>query len=342
MGAALHQFRQDLETHLNSNVALVGSGTAALHLALILSGMKQGDEVFCSSLTFAASANPILYCGATPVFIDSDPETWNISPELLEKGIVDRKKKGGRPKAVIVVDLYGMPCDYDAIKSICKKHELVLIEDAAESLGSTYHGKPAGSFGDLAILSFNANKIITTGGGGALVSADKSIVEHALNLSAQARRPAEYYLHAEIGYNYRMNNIAAAMGMSQFKSLPERVAGRRRVFEHYKSIMSNHEIDFQKESDQVSSNRWLSTFILPTKKKSESSWEPILLALREENIEARPIWKPLHTQPIFEKSISYLNGTAERIFNHGICLPSNSKLPTEDLNNVYEKIKSFL
>ena len=337
LGPALAAFKTELENFSGINASLLGSGTAALHLVLIALGIGAGDEVLCSTLTFAASINPVCYCGATPVFIDSENSTWNLCPNLLEEAIIDRKKQGGKPRAVIAVDLYGMPCDYSAIAAICKKYDLILIEDAAEGLGSTYQGKPLGSFGDAAILSFNANKIITTGGGGAVLSADKSITDQAAHLGSQARDNAEFYLHSKIGYNYRMNNLAAAMGLVQFRTLNNRVEGRRAVFANYQKLLSDIDVGFQQEQKGSVSNRWLSAFTF-----KNTSWEKIQQALREKNIESRPLWKPLHTQPVFKNALKYLNGVSDRLFSQGICLPSGSMLPQSDQESICKVIRDCI
>jgi dTDP-4-amino-4,6-dideoxygalactose transaminase len=341
MGSELEVFRSSLETVLgqDSQVALVQSGTAALHLALLSLGIGHGDEVFCPTLTFAASANPILYCGATPVFVDSEKTSWNISPDLLEEAVLDRIRHGKRPRAVIAVDLYGMPCDYHSLRRICEKFEIFLIEDAAEGLGGTFCKSPLGTFGDVSILSFNANKIITTGGGGAFVSKNVNRIEYVSLLASQAREQADYYLHHHVGYNYRMNNLAAAIGAVQLETLEQRVLGRRRVFKRYCDALHSAAPRVQCETVESYSNRWLSVFCFPV---HTYSWVDIQAHLKTRGIESRPIWKPLHTQPVFRGYPAYLNGVAEEVFEKGICLPSNSFLEDTQIDFISKEVISVL
>lgn len=329
---------QFLELSQNKVVAL-NSGTAALHLALIILGVKQGDEVICQSFTFSASANPIVYQGATPIFVDSEPDTWNICPNALEEAIKDRIKKGKKPKAIIVVHLYGMPAKMTEIMEISKKYEIPVVEDAAEALGSTYKGQKCGTFGDLAILSFNGNKIITTSGGGALVCKSLEQKEKAVFLSTQARDNAPHYQHSEIGYNYRMSNISAGIGRGQMEVLEERIAQRRKVNAFYKELFKNKEgIQFFTESNaDFFSNHWLSAIVID-EEKAGFSREDLRLKFLEDNIESRSLWKPMHLQPVFENCPYYGGKVAENLFNNGLCLPSGSNLTDEDL----ERIKNVM
>lgn len=315
------------------------SGTAALHLALILAGVSKGDEVLVSTLTFSASANPIVYLGGKPVFIDSEKESWNIDPSLACDTIINKVKKGKKPKAVVVVDLYGQPANIDPILDICNQYEIPVIEDAAEALGATYNGKSVGTFGLFGAFSFNGNKIITTSGGGMLVSERKDLIEHARKLSTQARDPAPHYEHSEIGYNYRMSNILAAIGRGQIRVLKERVEKRRYIFEKYKELLEKVPgISFQPEPPWGRSNRWL-TCILVDKKEFGATREDVRLALEAENIEARPIWKPMHMQPVFKDCERIGGSIAEEIFRDGLCLPSGSAMSDMDIELVVDVIK---
>tara|TARA_R110002096_G_scaffold163740_7_gene331293 strand:- start:17930 stop:19054 length:1125 start_codon:yes stop_codon:yes gene_type:complete len=341
LGPHVNGFESDIEKKLGENVyaAALSSGTAALHLALILLGVKADDEVLCQSFTFSASANPIAYQGAKPVFVDSERDSWNMDPELLREAILDRTSKARKPKAIIVVHLYGMPAKMKEIMAISKEFEIPVIEDAAEALGSSLDGQAMGTFGDLAILSFNGNKIITTSGGGALVSKNEKWIQKARFLATQARDNAPHYQHSEIGYNYRMSNVCAAIGRGQMEVLDNRVNKRRENFEFYKdSFQNNAQIEFLKEPKGFYSNRWLSTILLPNK----SLRETIRLALEAVNIESRPLWKPMHLQPVFKDSPSFLNGVSEDLFERGLCLPSGSNLSPLELDKVSEKIKSCL
>lgn len=322
------------------HAAVLSSGTAAIHLALILSNVSVGDEVLCSSFTFSASVNPIVYQGATPVFVDSESETWNMSPELLEEAIKDRIRKGKKPKAVILVHLYGMPAKIDEIMNICNQYDLILIEDSAEALGSMYRGKAVGTFGKFGIFSFNGNKIITTSGGGALISSDEKAVEKARFLATQARDKAPHYQHSQIGYNYRMSNICAGIGRGQFEVLNERIAKKRSIYERYKKEFSSiDKIGFIDEPPDSFSNRWLTTILVQSKNITR---ETIRLVLEKENIESRPLWKPMHLQPVFEKYPYYENGTSAGLFKKGLCLPSDTKMNEKDQNRVINYIKNLL
>lgn len=339
LGPNVTGFESDLKSYLNanSNVAVLSSGTAAIHLALLILGVERGDEVICQSMTFSASANPITYLGATPIFIDSEPETWNMSPEYLEQSIVDRISKGKKPKAIIPVHLYGMPAKMDEIINIAGKYEIPIIEDAAEALGSTYKGQKCGTFGEMACLSFNGNKIITTSGGGAMVSKSKANCEKAVFLATQARDEAPHYEHTHIGYNYRLSNICAGIGRGQMLVLDKHIKKRRSNFQFYKKSFSHiKEISFLDEPVEVFSNRWLTCILIDS--QSGVSRDTIRLALLQENIESRPLWKPMHMQPIFKDSPYYGSKTSETLFENGLCLPSGSNLSQEELDRVVKVI----
>jgi dTDP-4-amino-4,6-dideoxygalactose transaminase len=324
------------------HAAALSSGTAAIHLALILLGVQAGDEVLCSSFTFSASANPIVYQGATPVFVDSEAETWNMDPELLEEAIKDRIAHGKKPKAIILVHLYGMPAKMEEIMSIAQRYDIPVIEDAAEALGSTYKGQALGTFGLLGVFSFNGNKIITTSGGGALISDQEELITKARFLATQARDQAPHYQHSQIGYNYRMSNICAGIGRGQMKVLDERVAQRRRNFEFYqKNLEGRHGIRFVREPEGCFSNRWLTCILIDAENEKRLSPEKIRLRLAEENIESRPLWKPMHLQPVFEKYPAYLNGVSQGLFQHGLCLPSGSNLTDEQRQHILGVITSL-
>ncbi|NEM97613.1 DegT/DnrJ/EryC1/StrS family aminotransferase [Pontibacter burrus] len=344
LGPNVDGFEKDLENYLGNevHVAALSSGTAALHLALIILGVKAGDEVICQSMTFSASANPIAYQGAMPVFVDSEERTWNMSPEYLEQAIQDRVSKGKKPKAIIVVHLYGMPAEMDRIMEIADKYEIPVVEDAAEALGSSYKGRKLGTFGAMSILSFNGNKIITTSGGGALVSTNEEWIRKARFLATQARDNAPHYQHSHIGYNYRMSNICAGIGRGQMEVLQERVAQRRQNYSYYAdTFASNNAIILPDEpSSDFYSNRWLTTILVDP--ASGTDREEIRLALGKENIESRPLWKPMHLQPIFEGAPFYGDGTSEKLFNNGLCLPSGSNLTTDDLARVTTIMKRYL
>lgn len=335
LGPNVEGFEKDLESYLgeNVNVAALSAGTAAIHLGLILLGVQKDDEVICQSMTFSASANPIMYQGAIPVFVDSESETWNMCPEQLERAIKDRIANGKKPKAIIAVHLYGMPYKHDEIKSIAAKYEIPVLEDAAEALGSKYKGRNCGTLGDISVLSFNGNKIITTSGGGAMVVKDKTLKDKAIFLSTQARDNAPHYQHSHVGYNYRMSNIVAGIGRGQMEVLDERVKARRSNFEYYQSKFKNDNgINFVNEPEGFFSNRWLSCILTESFERREQ----IRLNLQASNIETRPLWKPMHMQPVFEKYPQYVNGTSEKLFEIGLCLPSGSDLVKEDLDRVIE------
>ncbi len=318
--------------------AAVSSGTAALHLALKLVGVEPGDEVFCSTLTFIASASPIIYLGAKPVFIDSDRVSWNMNPHLLREALAKRAQINKLPKAVILVHLYGQTADLDPIVELCNEYNIPLIEDAAEALGATYKGKSPGSFGKIGIFSFNGNKIITTSGGGMLVSDDQELIDKARFLATQAREPAAHYQHSEIGYNYRLSNILAGIGRGQLRVLQERVAARRRNFQIYQQGLAHLPgIDFMPEADYGTHTRWLTCFTIDPNLASVDQ-ETIRLHLATQNIESRPVWKPLHLQPVFADCEVIGGEVAEDLFYKGLCLPSGSNLAVTDLKQVIDEI----
>ena len=314
----------------------LSSGTAALHLALVVLGIGPGDEVACSDFTFAATANPITYVGATPFFVDCDDATWTIDPELLDRALAERAAAGARVRAAIVVDLYGQCCDYDALREVSDRHGVVLIQDATESLGATYHGKPAGGQGALAAFSFNGNKIITTSGGGMLVSDTGDWIEHARKLSTQAREPVPHYEHVEIGFNYRMSNLLAALGRAQLETLAMRVEARRRIRDRYRALLDGVPgLSFMPEAPYGDSNGWL-TCVVVDPDAYGADREAIRRALEAEDIEARPLWKPMHLQPVFASSPSFGGDVCARLFARGLCLPSGSALTDADQNRVVE------
>lgn len=323
-----------------SHGAAVSSGTAALHLSLILSGVGPGDEVLVSTLTFAASVNPILYVGANPVFIGSERRSWNLDPELLADAIEVRVRAGRTPKAVIVVHLYGQAANLDPVLELCRRHEIAVIEDAAEALGATYGERSPGTFGQFGVFSFNGNKIITTGGGGMLVSADESMIVHARKLASQARDQAPHYQHSEIGYNYRLSNVLAGIGRAQLRVLDERVRRRREIFEFYRrSLEDLPGIDFMPEADWGRHTRWLTTLTLSESAFGATSRD-VLDALERDNIEARPIWKPMHKQPVFSRYQAHGGAVSEDLFDRGLCLPSGSNLEQGDLDRVVASIRA--
>jgi dTDP-4-amino-4,6-dideoxygalactose transaminase len=341
LGPNVNAFEHAIGNRLGDgvHVAALSSGTAAIHLGLQLLGVKPGDEVLCQSFTFSASANPIMYLGATPVFVDSEVDTWNMSPALLKKAIENRILEKGVPKAIIAVHLYGMPYKAEEIHAIAREFNIPVLEDSAEALGSTYMNKACGAFGDIGVLSFNGNKIITTSGGGALTSKSKDHTDRAIFLATQARDDAPHYQHSNVGYNYRMSNVLAGIGRGQMEVLQDRVDARRKNFDFYKNELGTlKEIEFLHEPNGFYSNRWLSCVLTP----SFEIRERIRLALLEENIESRPLWKPLHMQPIFNKYKTFADGTSEDLFNRGLCLPSGSNLTMVDLERVADCIKKVL
>lgn len=323
--------------------AVLSSGTAAIHLALIMLGIEPGDEVIVSTFTFSASVNPIVYQGATPVLLDCESKTWNMAPDLLEKAIKDRLRKGKRLKAIIPVHIYGMPANMNEIVRISELYEIPIIEDAAEALGSRYMGNSVGSFGKMAVLSFNGNKIISTSGGGALLSNEKELIEKARFLSTQARDSAPHYQHSQIGYNYRMSNILAGIGCGQMEVIEDRVNKRRENFLFYKENLNKNEgIVFLEEPDRsYFSNHWLTT-ILVDPSKTGITREILQKEFEKENIETRPLWKPMHMQPIFSRYPAYLNGISERFFANGLCLPSGSNMTDDDRERILNVINKKL
>jgi len=342
-GPHIDAFEKELAVYNNiEHCAALSSGTAAIHLALIILGVERGDEVLCSTFTFSGSCNPIVYVGATPVFVDSELETWNIDPVLLEEAIVDRIKKGKKPKAIILVHLYGMPAKINEVKAVARKYEIPVIEDAAEAIGSTYHGQKAGTFGDIGVFSFNGNKIITTSGGGALVSKNEEWIKKARFLATQARDPAPHYQHSEIGYNYRLSNICAGIGRGQLQVLDDRVKRRREIFEFYRANLKMEGVSFQPEMAGSFSNRWLTTTLIDPTKNQGVTREDIRLALEKENIESRPLWKPMHLQPVFEDCPSFTNGKSELLFKNGLCLPSGSQLTQPVIEKVISLFRGAL
>ena len=341
LGPHVNAFEQGLQKQTKtSNAAALSSGTSAIHLALILLGVKIGDTVFCQSITFSASANPIAYQGATPVFIDSEIDTWNMDPTLLKSALEEAKQNDKLPKAIIPVHLYGMPAKMDEILTIAKEYDVPVIEDAAEALGSSIENKPCGSFGEFGVLSFNGNKIITTSGGGALISENAEMIEKARFLATQSRDAAPHYQHSHIGYNYRMSNVLAGIGRGQLEVLNDRVAARRNNFERYKKYFSKYNnagfnIQFQEAPSGYYSNRWLTCILVDPELNNGLTREVIRLSLEEENIESRPLWKPMHQQPVFASSKSYLNGVSDKLFENGLCLPSGSNLTDEEFERIF-------
>jgi dTDP-4-amino-4,6-dideoxygalactose transaminase len=339
LGPQVDAFEAELAAVVRVEHAVaLSSGTAALHLALVVLGIGAGNEVACSGFTFAASANAITYTGATPFFVDADQSTWTIDPELLDRAITERRDAGARVAAVVAVDLYGQCCDHDALQEVCERHDVVLVQDAAESLGATYRGAPAGGQGALAAFSFNGNKIITTSGGGMLVSPRRDLVEHARKLSTQAREPVPHYEHAEVGFNYRMSNILAALGRAQLESLPERVAVRRRIRDRYRELLDGVAgITFMPEAPYGTTNAWL-TCVVVDPAAFGADREAVRLALEAQDIEARPLWKPMHLQPIYAAHRTFGGDVSGRLFEQGLCLPSGSALTEADQDRVVETI----
>lgn len=341
LGPNVVGFEKDLQNYLSSGseVAGLSSGTAAIHLGLIQLGVSYGDEVLCQSFTFSASANPILYLGAIPVFVDSEKETWNICPKALEEAILDRISKGKKPKAIIAVHLYGMPFKVEEVLAVAKKYEIPVLEDSAEALGSTYKGQKCGTFGEISVLSFNGNKIITTSGGGALVTRSKKVKENTIFLATQARDEAPHYQHSHIGYNYRMSNVCAGIGRGQMEVLDSHVSKRRAMNQFYQTIFKSiDEVSVFKEPNGICySNHWLTTILLESFEKREI----LRLVFDEENIETRPLWKPMHLQPIFKKYPYYGSNVAEDLFEKGLCLPSGSNLTVKDKDRISAVIAKF-
>ncbi|QKG80226.1 DegT/DnrJ/EryC1/StrS family aminotransferase [Tenuifilum thalassicum] len=343
LGPNVNAFENELAQYLGiKNCAALVSGTAAIHLALILLSVNQGDEVICQSFTFSATANPIIYQGATPVFVDSESETWNMDPELLEKAIKERLRKGKKPKAIIVVHLYGMPAKMDEIMSIAERYEIPIIEDAAEALGSKYKDKFCGTFGCMGILSFNGNKIITTSGGGALISNNNDFIQKARFLATQARDNAPHYQHSHIGYNYRMSNVVAGIGRGQLEVLNLRIEQRRANNKFYREMLDGKRgITFHTETTNRFSNYWLTSIIIEPEITGITR-EDLRLGLEADNIESRPLWKPMHLQPVFSGAPAYTNGFSEHAFENGLCLPSGSNLTNDDKRRIANQIRKIL
>ena len=344
VGPFINQFERDLSDYTQvKHTAVVQSGTAAIHLALRLLDVGKDDIVLCQSFTFIGSSNPITYQQAQPVFIDSETETWNMCPEALERAIKHFIKRGKKPKAILVVHLYGMPAKMKEIVALAERYEIPIIEDAAEALGSSIEGQVCGSFGAFGILSFNGNKIITTSGGGALQSNDESAIAKARFLAMQARDNAPHYEHSTLGYNYRMSNIAAAIGVGQLQVLDDRVAARRANYKFYEDLFKNVDgVQFLEEPQGYISNRWLSCVSLEQSENKKLSPEDFRLHLEQDNIESRPLWKPMHMQPLY-KGAAYFGGTiAEQLFQKGICLPSGSNLISHDKKRIQKSIQTFL
>jgi dTDP-4-amino-4,6-dideoxygalactose transaminase len=337
VGLNLLFFQKNLENYLGSgHVAVLNSGTAAIHLGLILLDVEAGDEVICQSMTFSASANPILYLGATPIFIDSESETWNLCPVALERAIVDRIARGKKPKAIIAVDLYGVAYKIEAIRAIADNYSIPILEDSAEALGSCYKGKKCGTFGDVGILSFNGSKVITTSGGGAIVTNSVLLKERAVFLATQAREDAPHYQHSEIGYNYRMSNVCAGIGRGQMEVLDAHIILRRKMHDFYVDVFKDIQgvNVFTVPNDNFFSNYWLSTILVDPLKTKGITSEVIRLNLEKANIESRPLWKPMHLQPVFCNFPYYGNAVAETLFTNGLCLPSSSNLTDEERNRI--------
>lgn len=345
LGPNVSGFEQDIENYLDNEVkvAALSSGTAALHLALIQLGVSHGDEVICQSMTFSASANPIVYQGATPIFVDSELATWNICPIALEVAINDRIMKGKKPKAIIAVHLYGMPFKVDEVLAIANKYGIPLIEDSAEALGSSFKGQKCGTFGECNVLSFNGNKIITTSGGGALVCKTQRVKEKTIFLATQARDNAPHYQHSEIGYNYRMSNICAGIGRGQMEVLEQHITLRRKMNQFYKDLFQD--VDgirvFTEPNSDYFSNHWLTAITIDENKVGKTA-EQFRLALDSENIESRPLWKPMHLQPVFENCPYYGKNVAERLFHSGLCLPSGSNLSENEKDRIRQAVLYFL
>lgn len=340
-GPAIASFEEAIAQFSNVKSCLaVNSGTAAIHLALIVLGVGGGDEVLCPTFTFAGSCYPVLYQGAKPVFVDAEWESWNMDPDLLETAIKDRIRIGKRPKAIIIVHLFGMPAKVNEIKAIAGKYDIPLIEDAAEALGSTFHGEKVGGLTDLGIYSFNGNKIITTSGGGALVSNNTEWIDKARYFANQSRTPVPYYHHEQVGYNYQLSNICASIGLGQMTALESRLKRRREIFDFYRGHLPPDTFSFQPEPLGVISNRWLTTTVVSKNKYID--YERLRLHLEAHNIESRPLWKPMHLQPVFAGAPSYLNGNSESLFGRGLCLPSGSGLSDHDLTYIVDKIGQFL
>lgn len=344
LGPNVNNFEVELAAYNSiDHAAALSSGTAAIHLALIILGVQPGDEVICSTFTFSATTNPIVYQGATPIFVESEAYTWNMCPATLEEAIKDRIAKGKKPKAIIPVHLYGMPANIGSIMKIAQQYDIPVIEDAAESLGATFHHQKTGTFGEMGIYSFNGNKIITTSGGGALVSTRDHHIAKARFLATQARDNAPHYQHSEIGYNYRMSNITAGIGRGQLEVLEERIAQRRAVYKRYEDALKHVDgFTFLDEPEGYVANRWLTTVLIDPEIFGGKGREHIRLMLEEHNVESRPLWKPMHLQPIFERYPYYGNRLSESLFEIGLCLPSCSSMTVEEQDIIIELMKTEL
>ncbi len=340
VGPEVDAFEREIATATGTrHAAALSSGTAALHLALLAVGVRPGDEVLVPTLTFVATASPVVHIGAQPTFVDCRADTWNLDPDLVGDLLDERAEQGRLPSAVIAVDLYGQCADADALSEICRRHDVALIEDAAEALGATYHGRPAGSLAPIGVVSFNGNKIITTSGGGMLVSDDEAVVARARHLATQAREPAPHYEHAEIGFNYRMSNLLAALGRAQLRSLPERVARRRAVKARYRAALDGHGITFMPDDPAGEPTNWLTVAQIDPEVFGATT-DDVRRALEAEDIESRPAWKPLHCQPVFADNLSVGGAVAERIFERGLCLPSGSSLTDDEIDRIVELVRS--
>jgi dTDP-4-amino-4,6-dideoxygalactose transaminase len=345
LGPNVNSLENDLQDYLgqNSFVGALSSGTAAVHLGLILLGVQRGDEVLCQSMTFSASANPILYLGATPVFIDSEIDTWNLCPIALEEAILDRIAKGKKPKVIVAVHLYGVPYKIDEIREVANKYEIPILEDSAEAIGSSYKGQKCGTFGDIGIFSFNGNKVITTSGGGVIITKTKALKDKALFFATQSRDDAPHYQHSEIGYNYRMSNICAGIGRGQMEVLEERVNLRRKMHAFYVDLFQDIPgvSVFTAANEDYFANYWLSSILIEPQLTNGIDRETVRLAFEAENIESRPLWKPMHLQPIFEEYPYYGNNVSETLFKKGLCLPSGSNLTDSDRARISQVINSL-
>ena len=345
LGPCVDAFEKALTEYVGNEreAVALSAGTAAIHLGLLQLGVGPGDEVLCQDFTFAASANPVVYLGATPVFVDSEKDTWNMSPELLEKAIEDRiKVTGKKPKAIIPVDLYGMPAKMNEIMAIARKYDIPVLEDSAEALGSEINGRKCGTFGDFGVFSFNGNKMITTSGGGALICSTHDAALRTKYYATQAREAVVYYLHKNVGYNYRLSNICAAIGCGQMTVLEDRIARRRKIHAMYAERLNNIPgiTVADNPSPEYNANFWLSCFLID-KNITGYSWEKLYEELKNNNIETRPLWKPMHQQPVFEHCAFYGNGVSDWLFDSGLCLPSGSSMTDEDVNRVISVIENF-
>lgn len=346
VGENINRFEIDLQNYVGQDcfVGAVSSGTAAIHLGLILLGVKSGDEVLCQSMTFSASANPILYLGATPIFIDSEIDTWNLCPKALENAILDRIEKGKKPKVLITVHLYGVPYKIEEIHKIAKKYDILILEDSAEAVGSSYKGKKCGTFGDIGVFSFNGNKVITTSGGGAIITKTKELRDKAIYYATQSRDNVVHYQHSEIGYNYRLSNICAGIGRGQMEVLDQRVAARRMMHDFYVNLFKDIEgiTVFSVPNEDYYSNYWLTSILVNPNLTNGIDREKLRLGLEEENIESRPLWMPMHLQPIFKKYPYFGTNVSQNLFENGLCLPSGSNLTQIEKNRIEHALYEIL